>query len=68
MHAYEEYMSATSNRDAPWYVVPADDKANARLIISQIILDMFKSLALAYPKSSAEHQRELQLIRKQLAK
>ena len=68
MQAYEECLSATSTRNAPWYVVPADDKANARLIISQIILDTFNALELAYPKSGAEHQRELQLIRKQLAK
>ena len=68
MQAYEECLSATSTRNAPWYVVPADDKENARLIISQIILDTFKSLKLAYPKPSAEHQRELQLIRKQLMK
>jgi PPK2 family polyphosphate:nucleotide phosphotransferase len=68
MQAYEECLSATSTRDAPWYVVPADDKENARLIIAQIILDTFKALELAYPKPSADHQRELQLIRKQLAK
>jgi PPK2 family polyphosphate:nucleotide phosphotransferase len=68
MQAYEECLSATSTRDAPWYVVPADDKENARLIISGIVLDTFKSLKLAYPKSNAEHKRELQLIRKQLVK
>lgn len=68
MQAYEACLSATSTRDAPWYVVPADDKENARLIISQIVLDTFKSLKLAYPKPSAEHQRELRLIRKQLVK
>ena len=68
MQAYEECLSATSTRNAPWYVVPADDKENARLIISQIVLDTFKSLELVYPKSSAEHKRELQLIRKQLMK
>ena len=67
MQAYEECLSATSTRDAPWYVVPADDKENARLIISRIILDTFKSLKLAYPKSSEDHRRELQSIRKQLA-
>ncbi|MDO8313497.1 MAG: polyphosphate kinase 2 family protein [Sideroxyarcus sp.] len=68
MQAYEECLGATSTRNAPWYVVPADDKENARLIIAQVILDTFKSLALAYPKASEEHQRELQLIRKQLMK
>jgi PPK2 family polyphosphate:nucleotide phosphotransferase len=68
MQAYEECLSATSTNNAPWYVVPADDKENARLIISQIVLDTFKSLKLAYPKASSEHQRGLQLIRKQLVK
>jgi polyphosphate kinase 2 (PPK2 family) len=68
MQAYEECLSATSTNNAPWYVVPADDKENARLIISQIVLDTFKSLKLAYPKASSEHRRELQLMRKQLVK
>jgi PPK2 family polyphosphate:nucleotide phosphotransferase len=68
MQAYEECLSATSTNDAPWYVVPADDKENARLIISEIILDTFKSLELTYPKPSVEHLKELQSIRKQLEK
>ncbi len=68
MQAYEDCLGATSTRDAPWYIVPADDKENARLIISQVILDTFKSLKLAYPEPSAEHRSELQLIRKQLVK
>ncbi len=67
MHAYEECLSATSTKHAPWYVVPADDKANARLIVSQIILDQLESLNLAYPPTSPVRQRELQAIRKQLA-
>jgi len=66
MQAYEECLSATSTRAAPWYIVPADDRKNARLIISQVILDTFHALDMAYPKSSAERQQELQLIRKQL--
>jgi PPK2 family polyphosphate:nucleotide phosphotransferase len=68
MQAYEECLGATSTADAPWYVVPADDKENARLVISEIILGTFKSLELNYPKASAEHKRELQSIRKQLEK
>jgi len=68
MEAYEECLSATSTRNAPWYVVPADDKENARLIISQIILDTFKALKMSYPKPGAERQRELKSIRKQLMK
>ncbi len=68
MQAYEACLSATSTTNAPWYVVPADDKENARLIISEIVLDLFKGLEMAYPKSSAKRRRELQLIRERLAK
>jgi PPK2 family polyphosphate:nucleotide phosphotransferase len=68
MKAYEECLSATSTKDAPWYVVPADDKENARLIISQIILDRFNELKLAYPKTGAKRRQELDLIRKRLEK
>src|SRR5262249_21152888 len=63
MKAYEECLSATSTRHAPWYVVPADDKANGRLIVSQIVLDTFSSLDLKYPKPSKSVVRELQAIR-----
>jgi polyphosphate kinase 2 (PPK2 family) len=68
MKAYEECLSATSTQDAPWYVVPADDKENARLIVSQIVLDTLKGLKMTYPKMSVERRRELQSIRKRLAK
>ena len=68
MQAYEECLSATSTRHAPWYAVPADDKENARLIVSRIVVDTLGSLPLAYPKPSAERRRELQAIRKRLAK
>ena len=68
MQAYEACLSATSTKNAPWYVVPADDKENARLIISEIILDVFNGLKMAYPKPSAKRRRELHLIRKRLVK
>ena len=68
MSAYEDCLSATSTREAPWYVVPADDKENARLIVSRIILDTLEGLKLASPKTSAERRQELQSIRKQLTK
>jgi PPK2 family polyphosphate:nucleotide phosphotransferase len=68
MKAYEECLSATSTRHAPWYVVPADDKENARLIISQAILDTLRDLRMTYPEPSAPLRRELQSIRKLLAK
>jgi PPK2 family polyphosphate:nucleotide phosphotransferase len=67
MAAYEACLSATSTKNAPWYVVPADDKENARLIISQVILDTLDGLKLRYPKPDPAHRRELQSIRKLLA-
>ena len=67
MKAYEDCLGATSTSDAPWYVVPADDKENARLIVSQIVLDTFEELKMSYPKVSAERERELLSIRKQLS-
>jgi polyphosphate kinase 2 (PPK2 family) len=66
--AYEACLAATSTKDAPWHVVPADDKENARLIISEIILDAFRDLQMAYPRSSRKRRQELQLIRKTLGK
>ncbi len=68
MRAYEACLSATSTRHAPWYVVPADDKENARLIVSQIVLDVLIGLKMAYPRTTAKRRRELALIRKRLAK
>ena len=67
MEAYEACLSATSTRESPWYVVPADDKANARLIISQIILDALQDLKLEYPRLSDAQKKELREIRKLLA-
>lgn len=66
MHAYEDCLSATSTKIAPWYVVPADDKENARLIVSRITLDTFKALDMHYPKTDAKRKQELQSIRKRL--
>ncbi|MGB9486341.1 MAG: ADP-polyphosphate phosphotransferase [Terriglobia bacterium] len=68
MNAYEACLSATSTHHAPWYVVPADDKDNARLIVSQIVLDALNELKMAYPKTTAKRQRELKSIGKLLAK
>jgi PPK2 family polyphosphate:nucleotide phosphotransferase len=68
MKAYGQCLSATSTRYAPWYVVPADDKANARLIVSAIILDTLAGLDMAYPKTSDNRRRELLEIRERLAR
>ena len=68
MKAYEACLSATSTEQAPWYAVPADDKKNARLIISQIILDTLNALKPAFPKVDAGRKKELQAMRKLLVK
>ncbi|WP_018508164.1 ADP-polyphosphate phosphotransferase [Thiobacillus thioparus] len=66
MKAYEACLSSTSTQRAPWYVVPADDKENARLIIARIVVDTFRSLRMQYPKTDAKHRQELLSIRQQL--
>ena len=68
MQAYEACLSATSTKIAPWYVVPADDKENARLIVSRIILDTFKALKMRYPETDAKRRQELLAIRQRLMK
>ena len=68
MLAYEACLSATSTRHAPWYVVPADDKDNARLIVSRIVLDALGELKMAYPRTTAKRRRELASIRKRLTR
>jgi hypothetical protein len=59
---------ATSTGDVPWYVVPADDKENARLIVSQIVLDTFEELKMSYPETNGARRKELLAIRKGLTK
>ena len=66
--AYEACLSATSMRDSPWYIVPADDKKNTRLIISRIILDTLRSLKRQYPTLSEKQRKELGALRRLLAK
>jgi PPK2 family polyphosphate:nucleotide phosphotransferase len=66
MEAYEACLTATSTHHAPWYAVPADDKENARLIVSRIVLDALKDLKMAYPKTTEKRRQELQVIGKQL--
>jgi len=66
--AYEECFKATSTRHAPWYIVPADDKENARLIVSQIVVDALGELKMVYPKTTAKRRLELRAIEKLLTK
>jgi len=66
MQAYQECLSATGTSRAPWFAIPADDKDNARLIVSQIIIDALTELKMAYPKSDAKRRQELQSIREEM--
>ena len=68
MKAYEKCLSATSTKHAPWYVVPADDKLNARLIVSHIVLDTLEELKLRFPRTPSKRRQELRQLRKQLSK
>jgi len=68
MKAYAECLGATSTAHAPWHVVPADNKENARLIVSQIVLETLEDLDMHYPKPSPKRRRELLEIRKRLEK
>ena len=67
MKAYEECLGATSSETAPWYIVPADDKDNARLIISRIVIKALRRLKLGYPELTRARQGELRSIRRKLA-
>ena len=68
MKAYEDCLTATSTLHAPWHIISADDKEDARLIVSKIVIDAFKELKMAYPKTTAKRRRELKSIRMLLAK
>jgi polyphosphate kinase 2 (PPK2 family) len=66
MKAYEDCLSETSTNHSPWYIVPADEKENARLIVSQIVLDSFNSLKMAYPVTTAKRHQKLESFRRRL--
>jgi polyphosphate kinase 2 (PPK2 family) len=68
MKAYEACLGETSTDHAPWYAIPADDKKNARLIISKVIVETLDSLDMEYPVPDKTKARELQEIRKLLAR
>jgi PPK2 family polyphosphate:nucleotide phosphotransferase len=67
MQAYEKAINATAAPHAPWYVIPADDKKNMRLIVSQVVLSHLHKLDMNYPEVSDERRAELQRYREQLA-
>ncbi len=66
--AYEDCLSATSTEHSPWYVIPADDKRNTRLILSQIVVNTLRGLKMSYPKPTLQSAQQLREVRKLLAK
>jgi len=68
MQAYEQALSMTSTKHAPWFIIPADHKWFMRLVISELVVDALEGLALAYPKVSKDHLAELAKARKVLGK
>ena len=68
MKAYEACLTATSTAHAPWYIVPADAKKNARLIVSSILHETLRELKMGYPSVDARRRRELERLRTLLAR
>ncbi len=68
LSAYEACISATSTAHAPWYVVPADDKKNARLIISEVLIETLQSLDLRYPRLDRARAGRLRKLKRLLEK
>jgi PPK2 family polyphosphate:nucleotide phosphotransferase len=68
MDAYEKAIRATSTHHSPLYVIPADDKKNARLIISQVVVEALERFGSTYPETSPEQREQLLAIRKRLKK
>lgn len=66
MKAYEEMIRETSTKESPWYVVPADNKSFARIVIASAIIDAMAGMKLSYPEVSEEKIAELQEIKKAL--
>ena len=67
MRAYAECIAATTTARAPWYIVPADDKPNARLIVSQVIVEALDALDMRFPTLDADEQKQLRALRRKLA-
>jgi hypothetical protein len=66
MAAYEEAIRETSRDEAPWYVVPADNKWFTRLVVAGAVAEAMRGLDLAYPKVEGKTLEELQAVKKAL--
>ncbi|MCA1564454.1 MAG: polyphosphate kinase 2 family protein [Acidobacteria bacterium] len=68
MSAFEDALTQTSKRDAPWYVVPADHRWFSALVVAELVLAKLKSLKLRYPPVSSDGKKEMEKARKLLAR
>ena len=66
MDAYEETIGATSTPHAPWYVIPADHKWFARLVVAEVVVRALDGLDLAFPKVSDGKRQEIRAARQML--
>ncbi|MDP5170373.1 MAG: polyphosphate kinase 2 family protein, partial [Bacteroidia bacterium] len=66
MAAYEAAINATATPDSPWYVIPADDKKNMRLMVSQAILDQLHKLDMKYPEVDEARKADFDRFREAL--
>jgi PPK2 family polyphosphate:nucleotide phosphotransferase len=66
MHAYEDMIRNTSREEAPWYVVPADHKPFARLVVAKALVEALEELDLKYPKVEGAALGEMEKVRKAL--
>jgi len=66
MEAYEEMIQETATKEAPWYVVPADNKWFTGVIVESVVIDALDSLDLAYPKVDEGKLKELATAKKKL--
>ncbi len=66
MKAYEEMIQKTASRESPWYVVPADNKSFARIVIASAVVNALVGLDLEYPAVGKEKVAELKALRQTL--
>jgi hypothetical protein len=66
MDAYENMIRRTASKDAPWFVVPADNKWFTRVVIAAAVIDALASMNLSYPKVGKEELKELAAVKREL--
>jgi hypothetical protein len=68
MEAYEEMIQETATKDAPWYVVPADNKWFTRVVVAAAVVETLADLGLGYPKVGEDKLKELATAKEKLLK